>query len=154
MFKFEGTKKRKDFKTENGYLNYIYRQNKEKIDEVFGKNARSKFKNNIRDNKVKYGTNIRGALKVVASSNSFTPVNERLYDNLYKGLKSDNELFKTFRNLTKDAKGRYTKYDTNLLKWDRFERMYVYNGIIGVSFENSPQMTVLTDLRTNRIYQF
>ena len=44
-YKFnKGAKKRKDFKTQDQYLDYIFEQNRGKLAEVFGANARERFK--------------------------------------------------------------------------------------------------------------
>ena len=153
-YKFnKGVKKRKDFKTQDQYLDYIFDQNISKLTEVYETNAREKFKGQVESYKIAYDTNIAGALKKLANKKAFTPEVERLKSNMWQSLKSYKAV-NTFQQLTRDKKGKFTKFDTSKLVWDRENRVYVYDNRVSISFNNSPQQIVLFDLSTGSRYEF
>ena len=77
------------------------------------------------------------AVSTIARSTIFTSTKERLIDNFYKGLKSDLEAYKTFKELIKE-KGKYTKFDTEKLSWNPQDKTYIYGDSVIISFQNSP----------------
>lgn len=153
-YKFnKGVKKRKDFKTQEQYLDYIFEQNRGKLAEVFGANARERFKGAVESYKIAYDTNITGALKKLENTRAFTPEVERLHSNMWQSLKNYRAVSK-FQQLTRDKGGRFTKFDTSKLVWDRENQVYVYDNKVSISFNNSPQQIVLFDLSTGSRYEF
>lgn len=154
VYKFnKGAKKRKDFKTQDQYLDYIFEQNRGKITEVFGTNARERFKGAVESYKIAYSTNINGAMQKLANTTAFTPEVERLKSNMWKSLKSYKAI-RTFQQLTRGEGGKFTKFNPDKLKWDRETKSYVYNNRVGVRFDNSPQQIILVDLLTGSNYVF
>ena len=153
-YKFNrGAKKRKDFKTQDQYLDYIFEQNRGKITEVFGTNARERFKGAVESYKIAYSTNINGAIQKLANTTAFTPEVERLKSNMWASLKRYKAV-RTFQQLTRGEGGKFTKFNPDKLKWDRETKSYVYNNTVGISFDNSPQQITLVDLSTGRNYVF
>lgn len=153
-YKFnKGAKKRKDFKTQEQYLDYIFEQNKGKLTEVFGTNARERFKGAVESYKIAYSTNINGAIQKLANTTAFTPEVERLKSNMWASLKSYKAVG-TFQQLTRGEGGRFTRFDPDKLKWDRENRVYVYDNKVSISFDNSPQQIILFDLSTGSRYVF
>lgn len=153
-YKFnKGAKKRKDFKTQDQYLDYIFEQNRGKLAEVFGANARERFKGAVESYKVVYDTNINGAIQKLANTTAFTPEVERLKSNMWESLKSYKAVGK-FQQLTKGESGKFTKFDPDKLIWDRETKSYIYNGMVRISFDNSPQQITLFDLSTGSSYVF
>lgn len=153
-YKFnKGVKKRKDFKTQDQYLDYIFEQNRSKLTEVFGINARERFKGSVQSYKIAYDTNITGALKKLENTKAFTPEVERLQSNMWQSLKNYKAV-STFQQLTRDKGGKFTKFDTSKLVWDRENQLYVYDNKVSISFNNSPQQIVLFDLSTGSRYEF
>ena len=155
-YKFEkGAKKRKDFKTQDQYLDYIFEQNRGKLAEVFGANARERFKGAVESYKVAYGTNINGAIKKLANTTAFTPEVEKFKSNMWEALKKFKAV-RTFQHLTRktDGSGQFDEFHLEMLKWDSKERAYTYNDKVMISFDNSPQQIKLTDLSTGTEYIF
>lgn len=153
-YKFnKGVKRRKDFKTQDQYLDYIFDQNRSKLTEVYGINAKETFKGQVESYKIAYDTNITGALKKLANKKAFTPEVERLKSNMWQSLKNYKAV-NTFQQLTRDKKGKFTKFDTSKLVWDRENRVYVYDNRVSISFNNSPQQIVLTDIQSGENYMF
>ena len=153
-YKFnKGAKKRKDFKTQDQYLDYIFEQNRGKLAEVFGANARERFKGAVESYKVVYDTNINGAMQKLANTTAFTPEVERLKSNMWESLKSYKAVG-TFQQLTRGEGGKFTKFDPDKLSWDRETKSYIYNSMVRISFDNSPQQITLVDLTTGSSYVF
>lgn len=144
MFSFKKGK-RKDFKTEEAYLKDIFARNQAKITEVFGNNAETKFINQVQARKRMSNTNVSGALKQLARTNDFTPYTEIAGENVINALKKYGK-YQTFRGLTRDEKGRYTKLDRTKLKWDKETGMYIYDNRIAIDIKNSPEEVVLTEI--------
>lgn len=149
----KGVKKRKDFKTQDQYLDYIFEQNRSKLTEVFGIDARERFKGAVESYKTAYDTNITGALKKLENTKAFTPEVERLKSNMWASLKSYKAVG-TFQQLTRGEGGRFTKFDPDKLKWDRENKSYVYDNRVMISFDNSPQQITLVNLLTGSNYVF
>lgn len=153
-YKFnKGVKKRKDFKTQDQYLDYIFEQNRSKLTEVYGVDAKKIFKGQVESYKIAYDTNITGALKLLEKKEAFTPEVERLKSNMWQSLKSYKAV-NMFQQLTRDKGGKFTKFDPNKLKWDRENKSYIYDNRVMISFDNSPQQIVLFDLSTGSRYEF
>ena len=153
-YKFnKGAKKRKDFKTQDQYLDYIFEQNRGKLAEVFGANARERFKGAVESYKVVYDTNINGAIQKLANTTAFTPEVERLKSNMWESLKSYKAVG-TFQQLTRGEGGKFTKFDPDKLSWDRETKSYIYHSMVRISFDNSPQQITLVDLTTGSSYVF
>lgn len=153
-YKFnKGVKRRKDFKTQDQYLDYIFEQNRDKLASVFGAHARERFKGSVESYKIAYDTNITGALKLLEKKEAFTPEVERLHSNMWQSLKNYSAV-NMFQQLTRDKGGRFTKFDTSKLVWDRENQVYVYDNRVSISFNNSPQQIVLFDLSTGSRYEF
>ena len=143
---------RSHYKTINGWLSGVYRNNKEFIDSKLGdidsvqKNKYSveaTFKNLVKGY-IKRGMTPAQALKTTSLTGVFTTKAERYKQYAYSGLSADKEAYKTFRELTKE-KGRYTKVDFNKFKWDKDSNSYTYNNI-RIFFDNSPY-----EVRVSRI---
>lgn len=149
-YKFKSDKKRKDFKSEDAYLSYVYEQNKEKIDAVRVKKGdneympltKEMFINQVKARKIINNTNVSGALNDLGKTVGFTPVGERAKENILKGLRSHDK-YGEFRNLLRDEKGHYQKVDLNNLKWNSDIGGYIYSGFnsnynIQIIVKNSP----------------
>ena len=100
-----------------------------------------------------YDTNIIGANKKLEKTKAFAPEVERLESNMWESLKNYKAV-KQFQYLTRSKEGRFTKYDTEKLKWDRENQSYTYDNKVMISFDNSPQQIKLTDLSTGTEYIF
>lgn len=139
MKNFKAKHKKGFYKTTEAWIDAVYRNNKEAIDRelsVDGKSGKRIFKQMVNEY-IDEGMSPTKAVKTVARSTLFTSVKERLLNNFYEGLKSDQEAYKTFRELTKE-KGKYTKFDTEKLSWNPQDKVYIYNGVVVISFQNSP----------------
>lgn len=156
-----GFKRRKDFKTQDQYLDYIFDLNKTKIISVYSRpdhritegEARAKFKSVIESNKKVYDTNVSGALKKLEKTRAFTPEVERLQSNMWTSLKNYKAVSK-FQQLTRDKGGKFTKFDTSKLVWDRENKVYVYDNKVSINFNNSPQQIILTNIQSGENYMF
>lgn len=139
MKTFKAKKTKSKYKSTNSWLDAIYRNNKDIIDKELGgtkAGAKKTFKAIINEY-VEKGYSYTKALSTLARSTTFTPREERIQTNLWSGLKGDKAAYKEFRELTKE-KGKYTKFDRNLLKWDKSQKMYIYNNAVFINFKNSP----------------
>ena len=155
MYKFElGNIKRKDFKTERGYLRKIYKLNQSKIVQVYGhQGSFDKFYNAVQARKVLTGKNVRGALRALGNSTAFTPEGERLKDNVYSAIKNFDAL-KDFQSMTRDKLGHFTAYDRSKLSYDKNTKVYTYGGLVQISFDNSPQGITLFNLTTGEEFKY
>lgn len=149
-YKFKSDKRRKDFKSEDAYLSYVYEQNKEKIDAVRVKKGdheyvpltKEMFINQVKARKIINNTNVSGALNDLGKTVGFTPVGERAKENVLKALKKQDK-YGEFRNLLRDQKGHYQKVDLSKLKWNDEVGGYIYSGFnnsynIQIVVKNSP----------------
>ena len=91
---------------------------------------------NIKAIKTANDTNTPGALKVLSRSRAFTPYKELAHQNLVESMKHFGQ-YQKFRELTKDAKGRYTKFDPNKVEYK--EGYYLYDNHVKIVFDNSPE---------------
>ena len=143
--------RRKDFKSEQEFLEDVFNRNREAIVEAYGTNAKEEFFKGVRSRKVLKGLNVRQAINDLTKARAFTSYQDIARENLLEVLKK-NDLYNQFRSLTRDKKGRYTSVNIQALKWDKDEQMYVYDNTkingktIGILIKNSPiRLTILSD---------
>lgn len=138
MKTFKAKKNKSAYKSTEHWIDAVYRNNKEIIDQelAFAGNPKKVFKQMVKEN-IAEGMSPTKAVSTIARSTLFTSEAERLRNNMLSGLRSDEGAFRAFRELTKEH-GRYTKFDPNNLYWDPTDRVYVYGGAILISFQNSP----------------
>lgn len=112
--KFKTPKSKKGM-SDREYLKSVFYRNRKEIVEVFGKETpMQKFINNIEAQKVIGNLTTRQALNKLAKSEAFTPTVNRLKENIQSALKKYGRA-KEFKNLIKDERGRFTKFDTEKL---------------------------------------
>lgn len=126
------------YKSTDAWIDAVYRNNKTVIDLKLSKAGKPKavFKQIINEY-MEEGLTPTKAMSTLAKSTIFTPEVERLHNNMMSGLKGDRAAYKTFRELTKEH-GRYAKFDPEKIKWHKDEGVYVYDGSVVISFQNSP----------------
>lgn len=131
---------RKHYKTNDSYLNAVYRNNKAIIDDkladigVEGISPLKQFKNNVyetqRNLKRKGKTStITRAMNVFTESRDFTPVEEHFLENAVRGLRRFKAMEKLY-TLTGKA------FDVSKLKYVG-DNAYSYRGYV-IKFNNSP----------------
>lgn len=141
MFKFNLQQnqqriRRRDFKTENDYLGALFEANKTKLTEVYGPKAKSIFTENVKAIKVAEKTNSLGALRILSRSRAFTPYTDIAHENIITSLKKFGK-YKKFREMTKDARGKFTRIDPS--KFTYRDGAYYYEDRIRVDFDSSPE---------------
>lgn len=161
----KAAKRRSEYSNTREWLNAVYENNQEYINDKLGTNISSpkaSFKEKVLQHieesvkKIKKGnpdveigkremTRIeKRALETVSRSSSFTTARERFQDYFWSGIthkdtgQKYSDAYKTFRELTRNEKGQYTKYDPDKLKWSKTEKHYVYDDRIIIKFTNSP----------------
>lgn len=140
--KFKTPKSKKGM-TDREYLKSVFYRNRKEIVEVFGKETpMQKFINNIEAQKVIGNLTTRQALNKLAKSEAFTPTVNRLKENIQSALKKYGRA-KEFKNLIKDERGRFTKFDTEKLVWDKHSGMYIYDNRITIDISNSPEDVII-----------
>ena len=153
MRKLEAKKDKGRYKSTSHWLDAVYRNNKEFIDNklkyVKTKNKRRVFKNlvleqsgtrfrgsltnkelNFELNKVKNPTK---ALKKLSRSDIFSSYKERAQENIYKFLKEEKSI-----NKIKDLIGKREKFDPGKLEWNYKDKVYEYKGVY-IDISNSPK---------------
>ena len=153
MRKLEAKKYKGRYKSTSHWLDAVYRNNKEFIDnklkDVKTKNKRRVFKNlvleqsgtrfrgsltnkelNFELNKVKNPTK---ALKKLSRSDIFSSYKERAQENVYKFLKEEKSI-KTIKDLI----GKREKFDPGKLEWNYKDKVYEYKGVY-IDISNSPK---------------
>ena len=153
MRKLEAKKDKGRYKSTSHWLDAVYRNNKEFIDnklkDVKTTNKRRVFKNlvleqsgtrfkgsltnkelNFELNKVKNPTK---ALKKLSRSDVFSSYKERAQENVYKFLKEEKSI-KTI----KDIIGKKEKFDPGKLEWNYKDKVYEYKGVY-IDISNSPK---------------
>lgn len=136
------------YKSTDAWISAVYRNNKEVISKELGSDGKSGkviFKQMIKEY-MSEGLSPTKAVSTIARSTIFTSTKERLLDNFYKGLISDQEAYKTFRELIKE-KGKYTKFDMEKLFWNPQDKVYIYDNSVMISFQNSPYGVKVRDVR-------
>lgn len=139
MKTFKAKKAKNKYKNTDAWLNAVYRNNKTIIDkELSGTKLGPKgtFKKIVHEY-MEEGLTPTRAVSALARSTTFTPKTERMRNNVWSGLKGDKAAYKEFRELTKE-KGKYTTFDRDKMIWDKSQSLYIYNGVITISFKNSP----------------
>ena len=153
MRKLEAKRDKGRYKSTSHWLDAVYRNNKEFIDnklkDVKTTNKRRVFKNlvleqsgtrfrgsltnkelNFELNKVKNPTK---ALKKLSRSDIFSSYKERAQENVYKFLKEEKSI-KTI----KDIIGKREKFDPGKLEWNYKDKVYEYKGVY-IDISNSPK---------------
>ena len=153
MRKLEAKRDKGRYKSTSHWLDAVYRNNKEFIDnklkDVKTKNKRRVFKNlvleqsgtrfrgsltnkelNFELNKVKNPTK---ALKKLSRSDVFSSYKERAQENVYKFLKEEKSI-KTIKDLI----GKREKFDPGKLEWNYKDKVYEYKGVY-IDISNSPK---------------
>ena len=153
MRKLEAKRDKGRYKSTSHWLDAVYRNNKEFIDnklkDVKTTNKRRVFKNlvleqsgtrfrgsltnkelNFELNKVKNPTK---ALKKLSRSDIFSSYKERAQENIYKFLKEEKSI-----NKIKDLIGKREKFDPGKLEWNYKDKVYEYKGVY-IDISNSPK---------------
>ena len=153
MRKLEAKRDKGRYKSTSHWLDAVYRNNKEFIDnklkDVKTTNKRRVFKNlvleqsgtrfkgsltnkelNFELNKVKNPTK---ALKKLSRSDVFSSYKERAQENAYKALKEYKAI-----NKIRQLSGEKGKFDASKLEWDYNDKVYKYEGVY-IDISNSPK---------------
>ena len=153
MRKLEAKRDKGRYKSTSHWLDAVYRNNKEFIDnklkDVKTTNKRRVFKNlvleqsgtrfrgsltnkelNFELNKVKNPTK---ALKKLSRSDIFSSYKERAQENVYKFLKEEKSI-----KIIKDLIGKREKFDPGKLEWNYKDKVYEYKGVY-IDISNSPK---------------
>lgn len=127
------------YKSTDAWLDAVWRNNEERIRAAYEgiKKPKASFKSSMKQY-MKQGLSPAEAMSTLVKSTIFTPARERFIDNASKGLRGDKAAYKAFRDLTRE-KGRFTKFDPSLMRWDKKEKIYIYNNQVIISFKNSPE---------------
>lgn len=127
------------YKSTDAWLDAVWRNNEERIRAAYEGIAKPKasFKSSMKTY-IEQGLSPHEAMSTLVKSTIFTPARERFIDNARKGLRGDKAAYKAFRDMTRE-KGRFTKFDPSLMRWDKKEKVYVYNNQVIISFKNSPE---------------
>lgn len=137
--------KRKNFASEKAFLHDVFEKNKVIITQAYGKNAEEKFIESVNSyKKVKKSTTIQ-ALATVSRSRAFISEDEMAALNVKQSIINYGK-WSQFREMTRGKKGRFTAWNPDLLKWDKDAEVYIYNGNIKISFDNSPAGITLTQI--------
>lgn len=131
----------------NHYVNAVYKKNKDLIDsELSGgeKGPKATLKAMVKEY-MEQGKTIGQSLRIIDRSELFTPRAERLQNNALKAMRRDKKAWEAFNELRRkrDERGRFTKIDPSLMKWDKKQKLYIYNNELTVSFKNSPKITIV-----------
>ena len=153
MRKLEAKRDKGRYKSTSHWLDAVYRNNKDFIDnklkDVKTTNKKRVFKNlvleqsginfrgsltnkelNFELNKVKNPTK---ALKNLSRSDVFSSYKERAQENVYKFLKEEKAIKKI-----KDILGKREKFDPGKLEWNYKDKVYEYKGVY-IDISNSPK---------------
>lgn len=138
--------KKQDYKTETEWLSAIYDKNRDIIDSklfpVEG-TSREMFIQLVKEYREEGYTPLK-AVDALERSTLFTDIQDRFISNAYTAMKEDKEAYQIFRNLTKNAKGQYTKVDFSKFKYQ--DGKYIYNGSVVIDFTNSPYSVIVRRL--------
>lgn len=153
MQKLEAKRNKNRYKSTSNWLDAVYRNNKNFIDEklkyVGSKNKKRVFKNLVLEqsgmkfqgdltikeannllNKVKNPTK---ALKKLSRTDVFSSYKERAQENFYNVLKEHKAI-----NKIKKIVGNKEKFDVKKLQWNYKENAYRYEDVF-ISIDNSPE---------------
>lgn len=156
---FKAAHKKSWYKSEEGYLDAVYRKNREKIDKSYSRalenitqrtkvrrTMKSYFKAEVRRVQETNATTLKKAVKLYANYPIFKSRGEVGVDNFLSGMKKNKEAWNTFRQLNRDEKGRYLEFDPSKLKWVNGKEV-IYDNRIVISFMDSPVAILITDLK-------
>lgn len=138
--------KKQDYRNETEWLEAIYEKNRELIDsKVMPVEGTSKqaFIQLVKEYREEGYTPLK-AVDALERSTLFTDIQDRFISNAYTAIKEDREAWQTFRNLSKNAKGQYTKVDFSKFSYDNGQ--YIYQGAMGkiiIDFTNSPYSVIV-----------
>lgn len=127
------------YKSTDAWLDAVWRNNEDRIRKAFFgiKKPKAAFKASVNEY-MSQGLSPEKSMKTLVRSSLFTPPAERFRDNAMAGLKGDKAAYKAFRDMTRE-KGRFTKFDPSKMRYDKKEKVYVYDNRLIISFKNSPQ---------------
>lgn len=128
------------YKSEEAWLNAIYRANKALIDAAYqqiGKRGpRAVFKSQVREYTAE-GYKTKEAIKIVSNTRAFRPAGVPWYiENAVQGMKSMG-VWQQFLNLNRDAQGHFLPFDIHKLKYIG-DKVYLYDNRIVIEFRHSP----------------
>ena len=153
MRKLEAKKNKGRYKSTSHWLDAVYRNNKEFIDNKL-KNVKSlnkkrtfknlvleqtgfKFRGNLPIKELNFELNKSKnpvkALKKLYRSDVFSSYKERAQENVYKFLKEEKSI-KTIKDLI----GKREKFDPGKLEWNYKDKVYEYKGVY-IDISNSPK---------------
>lgn len=153
MRKLEAKRDKGRYKSTSHWLDAVYRNNKEFIDNKL-KNVKSlnkkrtfknlvleqtgfKFRGNLPIKELNFELNKSKnpvkALKKLSRSDVFSSYKERAQENVYKFLKEEKSI-KTIKNLI----GKKEKFDPGKLEWNYKDKVYEYKGVY-IDISNSPK---------------
>ena len=148
---FKRVRTKSKYKSLDGYLDSIYKQNKELIDrkilteeglnlatnraKLLKQSKKKMFKEFVKDY-MDEGKTVDEALKKLSNSRQFMDYEDLARENMRDSLKRDKEAYKSFREATKE-KGRYTKIDISKFTYIGNDE-YAYGNVV-VSFKHSPE---------------
>ena len=128
------------YKSEEAWLNAIYRANKAIIDAAYeGKGTsgpRAIFKSQVREYKAQ-GYSTKESIKIVSNTRAFRPAGVPWYiENAVQGMKTMG-VWQQFLQLNRDARGRFLPFDIYKMKYIG-DKVYLYDNRIVIEFRNSP----------------
>lgn len=141
---------KKNYKNNDTYLNAVYKQNKQMIDDAYTgiKNKKEAFKRQIMSRMEQENSTIKSAIKKELHRDVYIPKAEKFKENAISGLKQFQE-FKKFQRSLRDKSGRFVKFDKNNVKYEG-ENKYSYVDGFGnsfiIDFSNSPKQIKIYDL--------
>lgn len=139
--RLKARKGKRNYKTDKGWLDAVYRNNKELINDklkfVGEKNKGKVFRQLIDDIKKKNKVNTYKAVQIFGKSQTFAK--ERFQENIYKALKNDKEVMKQFRK----SIGWKNKVDISKFKWNYKEQAYTYDNVVILVSQSPPSIKVI-----------
>lgn len=123
-----GLPRKSKMETKEEYLDKVYQLNKDKINDAYhayigtgpaidDRFISNSFKNLVNEY-IEDGYTLNQATKKVLNKDMFTPVRERFQSNVYEAIKGDKDIYKDFRNLTRNKKGQYTTIEVSDFKYE------------------------------------
>lgn len=156
------------YKSEESWLNQVYRNNKEKIDEKInklreGEDSLGLTESNLKTFKQSYyeqreeGLSPKKAMESLSRTSIFMEKSELLRTNAINGLQKEKEAWRQFRNLVRH-KGRFVSIDSTKFHYVG-DRTYVYKdpekGIdISIIYNNSPEVITIQNNNTGDEYTY
>lgn len=148
MIKLTARRSRLRYKSTDAWIDAVYRNNKELIDEKFNVSEhyvsnKLLFKRLVKEY-IRQGLTPEQGVKTLSRSTIFTPTYERMQMNAYSGLVSDKEALYNFRK----AVGFKTKLDLTKFRYDKQQKVYFYGDTgIYLSFKNSPKEVLVKQVQ-------